>query len=220
ALEAAAPGATARLVRIAALARTAEQAWDGVLRDVRRDLVLERSRNVIVLARQALLGYDPHVRSRVLRRELRRLGRVPGRSATAAVDAFVRAAASGRGMTLRGGIRVEREHDRILLRRSRPVPPDRPLRITAPVAGSGIARIGGRRIVAHWAPGRGQGGADTLDVDPSSLAFPLTLRAWQPGDRIRLAYGGKKLKKLFLERGIGRSERARTAVLADAAGRV
>jgi len=220
ALEAAAPGATRRLVRIAELARTVEHAWQASLADVRRDVVKERGRRRIVLARQALLDYDPQVRRRVLRQELRRFGSIPGRAATGAVDEFIRTAASGRAMTLTGGIRLERERDRIVVRRDRAVPAERPLRIDAPTAGTGTARIGGRRITAHWAPEPGTGGADALFVDPTTIAFPLTLRGWQPGDRIRLGYGSKKLKKLFLERGLGRFERARTPVLVDATGRV
>ncbi|MGH7445404.1 MAG: tRNA lysidine(34) synthetase TilS, partial [Longimicrobiales bacterium] len=220
ALERARPGAGARLVHLARLARTVEDAWRAVLRDVRQQVVLERARGRIVLAREALLGYDPQVRSRVLRRELQRLGRVPGRSGTRAVDEFIRSGTSGKGIALGGGVRIERERDRIVLRRVSVPTPDRPLRIAAPEAGTGSACIGGRRFTVEWAPGRGSDEADTFDVDPSALAFPLELRAWRPGDRIRLAYGAKKLKKLFLERGLGRARRAATPVLADAAGRV
>jgi tRNA(Ile)-lysidine synthetase-like protein len=50
----------------------------------------------------------------------------------------------------------------------------------------------------------------------ATVRFPLVVRGWQPGDRIRLAYGAKKLKKLFLEARIPSLERARLPVLADA----
>lgn len=224
ALEAAAPGATARLVQIAELARTAEHAWHAALAEVRAHAVKERARGRIVLARQALLDYDPQIRRRVLRQELRRFGTVPGRAATDAADAFIRSAASGKDMRLAGGLRLERDRDRIVIRRDRTLPSDQPLQIEAPVAGSGLAQIGGRRVTARWAPdvapGGEAGGADTLHVDPTTIAFPLLLRRWRPGDRIRLHYGSKKLKKLFLEGGLGRFERLRTPVLVDAAGRV
>ncbi len=219
AMERARPGAAARLAEIARLARAIEDAWEVVLDDVRARVLLEAAEDRIVLAREALLGYDPHVRSRVLRRELRRFGRAPGRSGTRAVDEFISYGTSGRGIVL-ATVRIERERDRIVLSRTGASTPDRPLRIAAPDTGAGSARIGGRRVSVTWAPGRGPGGADTLDVDPSTIAFPLELRAWRPGDRIRMLYGGKKLKKLFLERGLGRAARARMPVLADAAGRV
>jgi tRNA(Ile)-lysidine synthase len=52
------------------------------------------------------------------------------------------------------------------------------------------------------------------------LSFPLQLRGWEAGDRIRLAGGTKTLKKLFLERRIPRSRRHLLPLLVDARGRV
>ena len=60
----------------------------------------------------------------------------------------------------------------------------------------------------------------TACFDPLALRFPLELRGWRPGDRIRLPYGRKKLKELFRERRIGRDARARAPVLQDADGAV
>ena len=48
----------------------------------------------------------------------------------------------------------------------------------------------------------------------------IELRAWRAGDRIRLAYGSKKLKRLFQERRIGRGRRAALPVLADSDGAI
>ncbi|MDP9347927.1 MAG: tRNA lysidine(34) synthetase TilS, partial [Gemmatimonadota bacterium] len=53
-----------------------------------------------------------------------------------------------------------------------------------------------------------------------ALHFPLLLRGWRPGDRIRTAGGTKRLKKLFGERRVPRSVRGRTPVLVDADGTV
>ncbi|HEX8360506.1 MAG TPA: tRNA lysidine(34) synthetase TilS, partial [Longimicrobium sp.] len=53
-----------------------------------------------------------------------------------------------------------------------------------------------------------------------ALVFPLTLRGWRPGDRVRTRAGTKKLKKLFLEARVPRAGRGRVPVLADAEGRV
>jgi tRNA(Ile)-lysidine synthase len=52
------------------------------------------------------------------------------------------------------------------------------------------------------------------------LDFPLVLRGWEPGDRIQLPYGTKKLKKLFSEARVPVGERSRIPVLADRKGRV
>ncbi len=53
-----------------------------------------------------------------------------------------------------------------------------------------------------------------------SPAFPLTVRGWRPGDRIRFHYGSKKLTKLFGEKRMGRRARRRTPLVVDARGRV
>jgi tRNA(Ile)-lysidine synthetase-like protein len=45
-------------------------------------------------------------------------------------------------------------------------------------------------------------------------------RGWREGDRIRLAGGTRKLKKLFGDRRIPVSERARLPVLADRSGNI
>lgn len=55
---------------------------------------------------------------------------------------------------------------------------------------------------------------------PARLEFPLRFRGRTPGDRIRLPYGSKKLKKLFAEARIPATERHRIPVLADGRGRV
>ena len=54
------------------------------------------------------------------------------------------------------------------------------------------------------------------------VALPLTVRSWQPGDRMRpQGLGGtKKLQDIFTDRKIRGEERLRFPVLADAAGRV
>ncbi|MGH7483879.1 MAG: tRNA lysidine(34) synthetase TilS, partial [Longimicrobiales bacterium] len=75
-------------------------------------------------------------------------------------------------------------------------------------------------IPDHGTPGEGVAGEDRVALDVAALAFPLTLRAWRPGDRIARAYGTKKLTKLFAERRVGVERRRRTPVLADARGRV
>jgi tRNA(Ile)-lysidine synthase len=77
--------------------------------------------------------------------------------------------------------------------------------------------VGGRRWSARWSttpiPGAEAFGG-------TGLRFPLRLRGRRPGDRIRLPYGSKKLKKLLAEARIPLSDRERLPVLVDADGRV
>ena len=219
-LERARPGAVQRLRAIAAAATELEKAWDDELGDVAERVDLHREGNAVSLAREAFLRYDPTVRTRLLRRELRRLGHVPDQSGTRAIMEFISSGASGKTIRLAGGIRVHRERDRIVARTADPERADQPVHIHAPGPGAGVAMIGGRTWQVRWHLADEAVLAMTAAFEPSELVFPLEVRGWHAGDRIRLKYGSKKLKKLFLEAGIGRHERARTPVLAGADGRI
>lgn len=221
-LESIAPGATRSLTRLAEHVREAELAWDDVLERLESGLLRETAEG-IELARDELLSYHPHVRARVLRRALLRFGPAAEHAGTRAALEFINSGSSGSRVTLPGGIRIAREFDRIRIEPVTPRPEgmaaDRRVVIQAPGDGAGIARVGGRRVAVRWWTGeRAEGEGESFDI--RALRFPLEVRGWRPGDRITLPYGTKKLKKLFAERRIGVAERARTAVLADAEGRV
>jgi tRNA(Ile)-lysidine synthase len=223
ALEAVQPGAARRLARLAERAAEAEAAWRELAGDAARDVVIQRDETGFTLARDRLLGYHPQIRARVLRLLLHQLGSRPDRAGTRAGTEFISSGSSGARIDLGSGVRVEREFDRILLRRVRDAaePAEVPLVIQAAVGGAGSFAVGGHRYLAAWGAGLERaGGGHTTSFDPSSLRFPLVLRAWRPGDRIRLAYGSKKLKKLFQEKRIGRTRRMRVPVLCAADGQV
>src|SRR5690606_33652142 len=222
-LERIAPGAAGALARLAREARAAEHAWESLLDDVGR-AVASIDGGGVRLARERLPSSYAHVRARLLRRLLRRFGSHPDRAGTRAALEFIRLGASGGHFDVIGGVRLEREFDRIRMRpgprRAESAAVDRPLIITRPERGEGVAIIGGRRLAVEWTLGHEDAVPSTAAFDAAALRFPLELRGWRAGDRIRLPYGAKKLKKLFVERRIGRSERATTPVLADAGGRV
>jgi len=180
------------------------------------------------IARAPLLGYDPAARARLLRELCSRLGVVPTRPATEAAVAFMERGVSGSGLDLGGGVRLGRELSELRLERDRQDPPeDEPLRIET-TAGRGRVVVGGRALAVEWAPASGEPAVgspagtppstDTVVVGTAGL--PLELRPWQPGDRMRLRAGSRKLKKLFNDWRIERPERARLPVLADASGRI
>lgn len=218
------PGAAAALVRLAAQARAAEDAWDRVLDQLASEVILARRVDVLELARPRLVSYHPQVRARLLRRLLRRLGISPTQAGTRAALEFISFGASGGGIQVAGGISIEREFDRVRLRRgpSHMTPPsdDRPLVIQEGGRGEGKVVTGGRRLAVRWSGATCGAGGEGAVFDAQTLKFPLELRRWRPGDRIRLSYGTKKLKKLFVERRVGRAERARTPVLAEVDGQV
>jgi tRNA(Ile)-lysidine synthase len=225
ALVEAAPGARRSLVRLARVAAREERAWRVLLPGLLEAALLERSPERVVLARDALLGWPDALQARVLRRCARELGGGLDEAGTRSLIAFTKSGASGRSQPLAGGVVVAREFDRIVLERSGPRGEERPLEITAADAGQGVAEIGGRRWTARWARERFSAASDparlvTAAFAVARLEFPLRLRGWRPGDRIRLPYGSKKLKKLLGESRIPMSERETLPVLADARGRV
>ncbi|HEX6308807.1 MAG TPA: tRNA lysidine(34) synthetase TilS [Longimicrobiales bacterium] len=217
------PGATRRIARLARAAAEAEHAWRGIVTAAINDVVISEDTAAFVLARDRLFAYDPHVRARVMRHLLDRLGSRPDRAGTRFALSFISSGASGGGVELSGGIRLEREFDRLILRPA-PVGPqeaDVSLRIADAGPGIGTFVAGGLKFAAQWTPtGERAGAGHAARFDPSSLRFPLELRAWRAGDRIRLPYGSKKLKNLFRERRLARGARARVPVLCDEAGAV
>lgn len=224
ALEKVAPGAAQALTRLGEQAREDAEAWEWVLDGILPQVILSVNEDTVELARPSLLSYHPRIRSRILRRMLRELGSHPDRTGTRAVVEFITFGASGAYIQVAGNIRVEREFDRIRIRKTAPsvvpVEPDRPLVIPGPGDGAGIAVIGGRRIRVRWSMEASESGAESESFDPTALRFPLEVRGRRPGDRIELAYGTKKLKKLLAELRVGLADRALVPVVADAEGRV
>jgi tRNA(Ile)-lysidine synthase len=221
-LEEVSPGATGALVRLAEQARESEEAWDWILDRCEREVVVGEADGAVELARAQFLSYHPHIRARLIRRLLRRYGSLPDRAGTRAALEFISFGESGGRVEMAGGVRIEREFDRIRIGRfpGKPGEEERPLAIPEPGSGEGEVVLGGRRYRVRWAVDGGAEwvGAETFDL--GALRFPLEVRAWRPGDRIRLPYGTKKLKKLFSERRVGRRARMQTPVLAEPEGRV
>jgi tRNA(Ile)-lysidine synthetase-like protein len=214
------PDAAVLLAAIAADAAEANGALDAVADRVAASVLAPGADGSFVLARDLLLRYPVAVRARVLRTALRRLGSAPGRSGTRAALEFITSGAGGGVIELAGGVRLERSFDRLVLRRAaEPIPADRPVVIAEPDDGRGEALIGGRRFVVHWSRSDPGGDGDAAVFDPTALRFPLELRGWRPGDRIRLDYGSKKLNKLYVERRVARGTRSRIPVLAEGGGR-
>jgi len=211
------PDIDASILRLARAARQSRAAWNRLLREAETHVVISQTHASFELARPELLGYHRAIRTRLVRRLLARLGSVPGRAGTRSADTFISSGRSGTGITLRGGIRIAREHDVVRLTRGCPdtPPEERPLLIPVPEAGAGEAVVGGRTYTACWSNGSNSGAGPVACFDPSDLRFPLVIRGWRPGDRIRLAGGSRKLKKLFTDRKIGRAARSTMPVVVD-----
>lgn len=217
ALERVHPGVAALLASVASDAAEVNVRVRRVVDRAFEDAVKVREDGAFELARDVLLRYHPTVRARVMRSALYRLGRALDRTGTRVTLEFIRSGASGGVIELAGGVRFERNFDRLVLRRvATPVPAtDRKLVIGAASEGGGEAVIGDTRFAVHWSRTATEDVGYAAVFDPTALRFPLELRGWQPGDRIRLAYGTKKLKKLFAERRVARGARSRIPILAE-----
>jgi tRNA(Ile)-lysidine synthase len=213
------PGATRAMAALAHQARQEERAWRATLERLREEVVLEADASGVTLARSALRSYHPALQARVLRDWLRRYGSTPGRAGTQAALEFISSGPSGGSLDLAGGVRLHRDFDRVRLEAPRPPPPmEAPLVIEGADPGRGRATVGGRELDVVW--GEVPRGPGYRRVTLPAPAFPLRVRGWQAGDRIRLGYGSKKLKKLFTERRLDRRTRVRTPVVVDRDDRV
>jgi tRNA(Ile)-lysidine synthase len=217
--ENAAPRAREALLRLARLARENEAAWRSLLPRL-LDGVVEEGERGIFIVREGFLAYHPAVQTRLMREVLHRYGIRLDESGTRAVLEFTRTGVSGRSLDLPGGYSLTREFHRFRLEASAETPGDRPLELTGAASGSGEAEVGGRRFRVCWGEEVPEDCSVVVPMALSALDFPLRLRGWTAGDRMRLPYGSKKLKKLLAEARIPQSERARTPVLADSRGRV
>lgn len=213
------PQSPEAVLALARHAARAERAWRCLLGDARRRLIVSRAHDASQLALKVLQEYDGEIQARLLRSELRRFGVVPDRAATRGMLQFIAQAGSGSSYVAAGGIRLERAYEVLRITRERAALPEATLTISNCSDGAGAATIGGTRWHARWTTSRENDGAGER-FDCATLRFPVELRGWVPGDRIRLPYGSKKLKKLFGEARVAFHQRAAVPILVDADGRV
>lgn len=235
-----APGVRESLVRLAGLASENEAAWAELMEGLLDAVVEESTEGRIVVGRQALVSLGEAVRARVLREVVRRVGGALDEAGTRLAMEFSSSGASGKGVDLPSSVRVERAFGRMIFVHgdragtsgSRGGAGDAPdecgasVLVTAGDAGSAELRSGARSYAVRWWSDRGQGGQGEGDIeesglwvarlDPEQLDFPLRVRPFREGDRMRLGYGSKKLVKLMAEARVPFHERHGRPVLADA----
>ncbi len=215
-----APGVTTSLVRLARLADREEAAWRCVIPELLDRLVRSRDEGALSVDRSGLLAYHSVVQARLLRVAIERFGVRLDEAGTRAVLEFARKGASGRGIRLQGALVLRRSFDELILSVEVVCEEHRPLEIPEPGSGSGSFVVGGRHMKADWSVGVPPEGQWVESFSVSQLEFPASLRQWSPGDRMRLPYGSKKLKKVFGEARVPAQERIRRPVLADGRGSV
>lgn len=227
-----APGARRSLVRLAGVAAEEADAWAEALRIVSasigaRSVAPADGPRGVEVDRARLLELGPALRIRVIRALAHDVGARLEHDASHRVAIFIETSSSGRSAELGGGASVAIRLDRVVFtggtRGARTEDhADRPLQIASPVAGRGRAVLAGRSREVSWTPGHQETGR-AGDVDTFSLTglhFPIEVRGRLPGDRIRLARGVRKVKKLMLEERIPDDTRDGVPVVVDGEGEV
>jgi tRNA(Ile)-lysidine synthase len=216
-----APGARRALAGLARRAREEEEAWHSLAPTLLAGAGLGREGVEVSLDAEAFSRYGPAVRARLLRHLARTLGSTLREAGTRSAVEFSSSGGSGREVQLGGGLTLRRDLGRLVLGRARPEGSSAGrVRIEAPTEGEARFDLQGASYRVGWACARGEEGKRCAAFAVAALRFPLEVRAWAPGDRARLSYGSKKLKKLFLEARVPPWRRHRIPVLADATGAV
>ncbi len=218
------PALRQELVKLGELAGRAEAAVTRRVEEAADRLEAEATEGRIVVARTSFRAYDSHVRAHLLRALVARVGPRPGRVGTRLALEFINTGSSGRQIQLTGGVTLRREFDRLIFegRDLGPSGPDRDLVITDARSGEGTVRVGGVDWRVRWNSGSASDtarfGGQVARFELSELGFPLAVRGWHAGDRIRTPAGTRKLKKVFVDRKVPRSERRRLPLVADRGG--
>jgi tRNA(Ile)-lysidine synthase len=208
------------LARLARLAASEEEAFRSLLSGVESEVVVGREGGRVSVDRDALLAHHTGVRARILRKLASDFGIGLDEAGTEALLAFSESGRSGVTWSGPAGLVVTREFDRMVFSLGLDPPRDAHLEIDDAEAGSGEIVLGGRRLTVTWSTGGSVEGSWTESFGVHGFRLPARFRAWTPGDRIRLPYGSKKLKKLFAEARVPVLERERTPVFVDRHDRV
>ncbi|CAN5832720.1 tRNA lysidine(34) synthetase TilS [soil metagenome] len=223
-----APAARRSLVALAGEAAEVEAAMKRQVEEAERSVVT-RDGEAFLLAREALLRYDSATASRLLRMLLRRFGTVLGGAGTRSALQFISKAQSGRTFSIPGGPILRVEFDRVRVERAVDQGQDRPAFVPFLERGeswSGPASISGAEYMVTAEASPGPGATRDIELSWSTVLkmersqFPLQIRGWRPGDRVRTLGGTKTLKKLFLECRVPRAERHRLPVVSESSGAI
>ena len=138
-----------------------------------------------------------------------------------AVLQLARGGQSGSSLSLPGGVEVRKERDALVFvsvenagrRTSRSAPREYDYKIDLAREDTQVkvAELGCvfRFRVIDWPPNRGETSRDGAVLDRDRLRFPMVLRNWRPGDRLRPQghHSARKLKRLLNEKRVSRWER-------------
>lgn len=165
-----------------------------------------------------------HVRSRLVRLLARRLDTQLTAGGTRAAAEFISRCGSGASIDIGGGLRLRRSFDELILGGDpkRTASAEESLEIGREGEGTRIWTAGHRRFRVSWGTAnRVSAAADYCIALPENPEhYPMKLRSWCPGDRIRTRAGTRKLKKLFGECRVGVEVRGSVPLLVSRIGKI
>lgn len=223
-LDAAVPGARARILRLARNARRTsaelQALADVVLGYAGHESARDHDQELTIPVDLWAEGSLP-LRRALFRRAMERMGERPSEAATRAALVLPADSQSGRGIDLSGGLRFERRFDVWVLAPAADGPRDDTVIIRDSGPGDAELELPGSRLRLVWAPSdTDDPPAEGVALDPDCVEFPLVVRGWRPGDRIARPFGHVAVAKWMAESRIPRLERPDRVVVVDAGDRV
>ena len=220
-----APGARTALVRLAQVMEGVDESVGALAEHAMESLTREARNRERVLDRAGLLALPESARGHVLRAAARSVGVALDHAGTRLALQVTSLGASGKSVDLGSGLILVREFDLVRIRRvaggsEARDGASRCFRIAGPGEGSGSIVLDGRSWAVRWSASAPVDARWRERFVVEQLAFPLTIRGWRPGDRMLLSYGTKKLKKLFREARLPRTDRHRQPLVVDRNGEV
>ncbi len=222
------PRLAENLGRMADILRMEDDWMQKTVEGVLKEWGLDEEKEVTTLPVPGLRHLHEALRHRIVKTVLSDLSPAPNRVGYRHVEAVMKLLAGdapGATLDMPFRIRVRREYDRLYFERKGDLPAApsgkaaRAFRFDVSVPGEVvIAEIGTRlsfQLVdtSQVAPNSDQ----TVFMDADAIAFPLTLRSWNPGDRIQpLGMAGtQKVQDLFINEKVPRAKREDILLLAD-----
>lgn len=208
-----------RLLAIRAAAESVE--WRSI-RVARMALAAASCSEPDKFSRASVLGWPVPLRAEMLRLAAREHGVSLSRGAVTCAAKDIDSLRSGQGFDLGGGLRIEREFDQLVIgpAATRRRGSDR-LMIPGINSGGGTLRLCSRAYRIRWGlevvP---RGEAERVALVVPGDHYPLTIRGWEAGDRIRLPAGSRKLKRVFGEARVPVSVRHSIPIVVDSRGNV
>jgi tRNA(Ile)-lysidine synthase len=165
-----------------------------------------------------------HDQARLARLLARRLDTQLTAGGTRAAVEFMSRCRSGASVDIGGELTLRRSFDELILEPARKSAAfgERSLEIGREGEGTRIWTAGHRRFRVSWGTAGGKSAAADycIALPENPEHYPMKLRSWRPGDRIRTRTGTRKLKKLFGECRLGVEARGSVPLLASQSGRI